>query len=119
MGEDYWEPTAALGMYDMTKVGEPAYDEAVWNTNYGCAHPLDQVNIVVNVSLLERAPDAVEFLRNYETTAAMTNKALAYMEVNEASAEDAAIWFLQEYESVWTQWVNSDVANKVKEALLR
>jgi glycine betaine/proline transport system substrate-binding protein len=114
----YWEPTAALGMYDMTKIEEPPYDETIWNTNHGCAYPPINVKICVTTSLLDRAPEAVEFLRNYETTATMINKALAYMETNEAKAEEAAIWFLQEYESVWTQWVSLDVADKVKTALV-
>jgi len=113
----WWEPTSALGKYDMTKVGEPAYDEAVWNTNHGCAYPPMPVNIVVNASLPDRAPDAVEFLRNYETTTTMINELLAYMDDNDASTGEAAIYFLQNYESVWTQWVSADVASKIKAAL--
>ena len=113
----YWSPTSALGLYDMTPIGEPAYNETVWNTNHGCAFPAVNINICVNAGLLDRAPDAVEFLENYETTAAMANDALAYMEANEATAEEAAVYFLQEYESVWTQWVPADIASKVKAAL--
>jgi glycine betaine/proline transport system substrate-binding protein len=113
----YWSPTPALGIYDMTPVGEPAYDKAVWNANHGCAFPAVKVNICVNASLPDRAPDAVEFLRNYETTAAMANAALGYMESNQTTAEEAAIFFLQEYESLWTQWVSSDIAGKVKDSL--
>ncbi len=113
----YWSPTPALGKYDMTAIEEPAFDKAVWDANHGCAYPSVHVNICVNSSLLDRAPEVVEFLRNYETTAAMANAALAYMEENETDAEAAAVYFLQEYESVWTQWVSSDVASKVKTAL--
>ena len=47
----------------------------------------------------------------------MMNDVLAYMEDNEATQEEAATYFLQEYESVWTQWVPSDIADKVKDAL--
>ena len=72
---------------------------------------------MVSASLLDSAPDIVEFLRNYETTADMANKALAYMQETKADTTAAAIYFLQEYESLWTQWVPSDVANKVKAAL--
>ena len=113
----YWSPTPALGMYDMTPVAEPAYDEAVWDTNHGTAYPAVKVNICVNASLLDRAPDAVAFLRNYDTTAAMTSAALGYMESNKVTSEEAAVFFLQQYESVWTQWVPSDIADKVKDAL--
>ncbi len=59
----------------------------------------------------------VEFLKKYETTLDINNKFLAYMQDNKASTEDAAKWFLKEYESLWTQWVSPDVAAKVKAAL--
>jgi glycine betaine/proline transport system substrate-binding protein len=113
----YWEPTSALGKYDMTKVGEPAYDKAVFEDNYGCAYPAVAVKIVVNSSLLDRAPEAVEFLRNYETNTAMVNEVLAYMDDNDATTDQAAVYFLQNYESVWTQWISADIASKVKDAL--
>ena len=113
----YWSPTPALGLYDMTPVAEPPYDETVWETNHGCDYPAVNVNICVTASLLDRAPEVIEFLEKYDTTAAMTNAALAYMESNEATSGEAAVFFLQEYESVWTQWVPSDIADKVKDAL--
>ena len=113
----YWEPTWALGKYDMTKIEEPPYDKEIWETTCACAYPANKVNIVVHASLLDRAPEVVEFLRNYESTTAQCNKALAYMQENKASTGEAAIWFLEEYESLWTSWVPSDVASKVKVAL--
>jgi len=113
----YWEPTWVLGKLDMTKIEEPPYDEEVWATNRACAYPSGRVIKLVHVSLLDRAPEVVEFLRNYETTCAQNNKFLAYMQETKASTTEAAIWFLKEYESLWTEWVPSDVAEKVKSAL--
>jgi len=113
----YWKPTFLMGKLDMTQIVEPPYDEEVWATNKGMAYPSDRIDICVNASLLDRAPEVVEFLRNYETMAVMIARALVYMEENEVEHEEAAIWFLQEYESVWTQWVPSDIASKVKAAL--
>jgi len=113
----YWAPTWVLGKLDMTWIEEPPFDESLWGTTYGCAFAPTHVNIIVNSSLLETAPDIVEFLRNYETTTSQNNKVLAYMQASDASTEDAAIWFLKEYESLWTGWVPADVAEKVKAAL--
>ena len=113
----YWEPTPALGIYDMTHVEEPAFNEAIWNDNHGTAYPAVKVNICVNADLLDRAPDAVAFLEKYDTTSALTNVALAYMEQNGATSAEAAIYFLQNNESLWTQWVPEDIASKVKAAL--
>jgi len=113
----YWAPTWILGKLDMTPIEEPPFDETVWDTNHACAYPAVKVNIVVHSSLPDRAPEVVEFLTKYVTTTAQVNKALAYMQETEASTEEAAIYFLQEFESTWTKWVPSDVADKVKAAL--
>jgi len=113
----YWAPTWVLGKLDMTKVEEPPYDKEVWDTTKACAYPSGPAVILANVSLLDRAPEVVEFLRNYETTLAQMNTALLYMQESEASTTEGAIWFLKEYESTWTKWVPSDVVEKVKAAL--
>ena len=101
----------------MTRLEEPAFAQDLWDSSAGCAYPSTRVNIVVNSSLLKKAPDVVEFLKKYETTAALHNKALAYMESNKADTNQAAMWFLKEYESLWTAWVPADVAKKVKAAM--
>ena len=115
----YWSPTWVLAKVDMTALEEPAFDEELWTeeAKYACEYPLADNFIVVNISLRQRAPEVVEFLENYEHTIDQMNAALLYMKENEAEPSEAAIWFLQEYESVWTQWVSSDVASKVKAAL--
>jgi len=113
----YWAPTWVLGELDMTRIEEPPFDQEIWETTRGCNFPTNKVNIAVNSSLPDRAPEVVEFLRKYETTTAMVNEMLSYMQENKASTGEAAIYFLQEYESLWTSWVPSDVASKVKAAL--
>ncbi|MFC1865509.1 ABC transporter substrate-binding protein [Chloroflexota bacterium] len=113
----YWKPTFLMGQLDMTQVIEPPYDEEVFNTNYACAYTSDRIDIVVHSSLLERAPEVVTFLRNYETNSNMIAKALVYMEENEVDHAGAALWFFQEYEDVWTEWVPEDIVSKVKAAL--
>jgi glycine betaine/proline transport system substrate-binding protein len=113
----YWAPTWVLGKFDMTPLAEPAYDPDKWGNSYKCAYPAVRVNIVVNAELPKKAPDVVEFLKNYETTQAIANKFLAYMQDNNAGTEDAAKWFLKNYEPLWTTWVPAEVAEKVKSAL--
>jgi len=113
----YWAPTWVLGSYDMTPLEEPAYDKAIFESTAKSAYPAVSVNIAVNSSMLKKAPEVVEFLKKYETTQTIANKFLAYMKDKEASTQDAAEWFLKEYESLWTGWVSADVAAKVKKAL--
>ncbi len=113
----YWAPTWVLGKYDMYPLEEPPYDEAVWNDNRGCAYPSNNVNVAVNAEFASRNPELVEFLTSYNTQSAQHNAVLAYMEENGASPEEAAIYYLKEYEDWWTKWVPADVAAAVKAAL--
>lgn len=100
----YWAPTALLGRLDMIRLKGTEYAPA-------------DVNIIVSSDMPERAPDVVEFLKNYDTTVEDNNKFLEMMEDNKWDAQTTAIWFLKEREAVWTKWISKDVANKVKTAL--
>ena len=67
---------------------------------------------------MQRAPEVAEFLRLYDFTAATQLKAEAYMTDNNASFADAAIWYLQNEEDIWSKWMPGAVADKVKAALV-
>ena len=59
----------------------------------------------------------VALLKNYKTTLDINNKFLAYMQDNKADTTAAAMWFLHNYEELWTGWVEADIAAKVKAAM--
>lgn len=113
----YWAPTWILGKLDMTALEEPAFDQKIWDTTKACAFLSVQVNILVNAKLPERAPEVVELLRKYETTTALNNEFLAYMQDTKGKAEDGALWFLKNKKALWTQWVPANIAKKVEAAL--
>jgi len=113
----YWTPTWVLGMYDMTWIEMPPFDQEVWDTTRACEYPVTNSNIIVNVGLLDSAPDVVEFLKKYETDVELMNEWMMHIKETKADTEETAVWFLKEYESLWTQWVPADVAEKVKAAL--
>ncbi len=102
----YWAPTAILGKLDMIRLKGSEYAPA-------------KVNILVNKSMLTKAPDIVSFLKKYSTTVAENNEFLALMDKNKWSTEQTAVWFLKNKSDVWTKWVPEDVASKVKAALAR
>ncbi len=113
----YWAPTWVLGKLDMYQLEEPAFDQKIWDTTKACAYPAVKCDILVHKKLPEQAPEVVEMLKKYETTLDINNKFLAYMKDTKAETDEAAQWFLKEYESLWTQWVPADVAAKVKAAM--
>ena len=114
-----WEPTWIMGQVDMTLLEEPPHDAEAWADDiWDSAYAPVSTRIAANVQLEDFAPDVVEFLRNYETTLEQNNNALAYMlEADTDDIMEAAIWFLQEYEEHWKNWVPEDVAANVLEAL--
>ncbi|WP_085991322.1 ABC transporter substrate-binding protein [Oceanobacillus senegalensis] len=113
----YWSPTWILSKYDMTLLEEPAYDEEIWNKNYGTAFPENQIYVVVHKDFPEKAPDVTKLLRNYETSNELTGEALLYMQEQDATTKEAAKWWLEEHQELWTKWVPEDVAERIKSAL--
>ena len=100
----WWEPTSIMGRLDMYMLPDTRLPPA-------------DINILVNKDLPGRAPDVVEILKKYTTTVEMNNEFLAAKEEMELDSAGAAIWFLKNRESVWTKWVDADVASRVKAAL--
>ncbi|MCC5910504.1 MAG: ABC transporter substrate-binding protein [Clostridiaceae bacterium] len=113
----YWEPTWIVGMFDLTLLEDNPYNEEDWNNGYATEIPPVDVTIAVHSDMMEKAPEIVEFLANYSTSSAITSEALAYMQENDVDTDEAAMWFLNEYEALWTTWVSEEVADAVKEAI--
>jgi len=55
-------------------------------------------------------------LRLWDFTAASQVAAEGWMAENEASLDEAAIWFL-ENDDIWTQWVTDAASSEVKASL--
>src|SRR5699024_649280 len=97
----YWSPTWVTAKYDLTLLEESEYDEEKWNEDKSTEFPPNDVVVAVHKDLPDQAPEVVEFLSNYETSNDLTEEALNYMNDNDASAEEAAIWWMNEHEEVW------------------
>ncbi len=127
----YWGPTWVLGKVgdQIVQLEEPAHDEAIWetlaNTPEGeiddsfeaTAYPLVEVSIATNSEFAAEAGPIVEFLGNYGLDAATVSKALAYMQDETASADEAGEWWLANNVDVWKEWVPAEVAERVQSAL--
>src|SRR5699024_3169374 len=109
----YWEPTAITAQYDLTLLEEAEYDEEIFRDTAGTAFPSMETVVMVNSKLPDQAPEITDFLSNYRTSSDLVSAALEYMIEHDASTEEAAIWWLNEYEDVWSEWIPEDIANKV------
>ena len=123
----YWAPTAVLGKYKMTKVDfGSGIDEAMFKgciTQEDCVdpkptmYPPSLVQAVTTGEFAKTHPEIMEFLGKLSFKNSEMNELLAWMEDNQADGEFAAIYFLQNFEDMWTPWLPEDVAAKVKEAV--
>lgn len=120
----YWEPTWVTGSYDLVMLEEPPYNDAQWkilndekNPEVATAYPEVGVIVGVNREFYNEAPQLNEFLKNYETTSSLISELLAYMETNNASEQEAALHFLKTKSILWTTWVPTAIAARVKASL--
>lgn len=123
----YWSPTAILGKYEMVKVDfgsgidEAHYEACISQAN--CAkpkptmYPRSPVQTVTTERFAGKAPDAYAYLSKRAFTNAAMNKQLVWIQKNQADGETAAIHFLKTEEVLWTRWVSTVVAAKVKKAV--
>ena len=126
----YWAPTALMGKYEWSVIEEPAYNAACWeevikgrdDASYtptmACAYEDNPIGKGINSGLREKAPDIVEMLEKMDLGVDAINKTAAWASDNDVQEwEQAAVYFLQNYEDKWTTWMPSENADKVKEAL--
>lgn len=113
----YWDPTWIMGKYDMTLLEDKPFDEVEWNDGYRTEFPGVKVTIAVNKDMVEKAPDVVEFLKNYKTNTKINSELLAYMQDNDVDMDKTVKWFFNEYEDLWTKWVPEEIVNKVKDTM--
>ena len=111
-----WGPTPLATKLDLTLLKEPPYTEACWNSDKSCEYPVSKVRIVVHPSLLEWAPQVMEFLRKWDldtdTQVAVEEKLL-----ETGDYDETVVWFLKNHEDVWIRWVTPEVFEKIRAAL--
>ncbi|ETW13785.1 glycine betaine/proline ABC transporter, periplasmic glycine betaine/proline-binding protein [Roseivivax marinus] len=121
----YWAPTSVLGRYPMTRVDVGGYDEEAHdcNSTEDCAdpqlsaYPNGKVLTVVTESFAEDEPEVVDMLRNLQFTNDQMNSILAWQQENSATAEEAAVHFLQNYKDTWSSWLNDSARERLSSML--
>ena len=127
----YWEPTKLLSDLDMTQLEEPAWSQECadalaagteaepYESAIGCHDALDDVHTGVTASLVDRAPEVVDFLGKMFIGSLPLAGLATWKTDNNKEWSDAAVYYLQQNESTWTTWVTDDAAKKVKAALAK
>jgi glycine betaine/proline transport system substrate-binding protein len=127
----YWAPTALMGAYDWHVLEEPEYDVATWDKitaakddpslrplDAACAYETLPIDTGINPSLRDIAPDVVTMLEKMSVGLQPINVTAAWSVEHEVQDwEEAAIYYLKNYEDTWKTWVTEDAYTKIKDAL--
>ena len=111
-----WGPTRVSSSMDLIRLEEPRCKVGMAPED-GCGYDDSQVRTVVHPSLISDAADVVELLRKWDFIASTQYVAEDCLEETGKDFERAAVCYLKNQESVWTQWMPQEVAEKVREAL--
>jgi glycine betaine/proline transport system substrate-binding protein len=117
----YWAPTSVLGKYPMVQVELGEFDQALHTCNGdpNCAtpgvspFPVAKVVTAVAPSLPEREPEVVAFLTNMTFTNEQMGAVLAWQDDNNASFEEAAVFYLTTYKDEWSSWLSDEARGKL------
>lgn len=112
----YWGPTTPLGKYDMTKVslGEEIAEAQAANQNADSPDAgvtefaTAPVLTVVTKDFQESHPDIAELMTNVRFETDQMSGLLAWMDENNATSEEAAVYFLSNNTEIWQDWINDE-----------
>jgi glycine betaine/proline transport system substrate-binding protein len=122
----YWAPTATLGKYEMVKLDMGVHDRQQWETCTAvldCENPLmnnwakNEVFSAVTEDFVQKSGDAMDYVSKRQWDNETMNELLAWMADNQATGEEAALHFLQNYQDTWFPWVSTKAMVKIRATL--
>ena len=127
----YWNPTSMVGKYNLQPVdfgvpfaGRDNWDNCITLAEQDCASPKptawtrSEVNSIVSANFAKTGgKDVLGYVEKRTYPGPVMNGMLVYMADNQAKGSDAAVEFLIKHEDIWTKWVSSSVAKKIKKSL--
>ena len=111
-----FEPTWVTGKLDLILLEDEPYDRDLYKKG-ASAFPFQKLRIVSGRYFADKAPDLLEFLKNYKTGSKLISTALAYLDDNKATHKETAVWFIKTYDSMLDDWLPKDKADKVRASL--
>lgn len=117
----YWGPTVPLGKFDMTRIDLGEYDAEAHAANGNkdidnpqvSDFPAAPVLTAVTTSFQEREPEVAEMLSKMTFKTDTMSQVLAWKSDNNASAEEAAVYFLSNNTDTWKEWLNDSARQRL------
>ena len=113
-----WRTSDPALLLDLVRLKEPEYSDACWNSNKACGYQDATVLIAVNPDLPGEAPEVVRMLRNWDFNIEIYKGVARWQAENpDADAKATALWWLNNNDDIWSEWVTTDAAASIKAAL--
>ena len=119
-----------IGKYNMVPLdfgvpfaGKENWDGCIVKAEQDCANPKpsawtkSEVHTVITDRFKKEGGAAVTYLTKRIVPGPVMNAMLVFMADQQAGGADAAVEFLKKHEAIWSKWVSSDAAKKIKKAL--
>ena len=113
-----WGTNDPALVLDLVRLEEPEYSDACWNSNKACGYQDATVLIAVNPDLPGEAPAVVQMLRNWDFNIEIYKGVARWQAENEdADVKATALWWLNNNDDIWSEWVTTDAEASIKAAL--
>ena len=113
-----WGTNDAALLSDVVLLEEPPFTQECWDTNMGCAYRNAEIVIAVRTDVVERAPEVIDMFRAWTFNIERFSSVVAWQQDNpNADVADSALWWLNNNEAVWSDWVTDDAAEAIRTAL--
>jgi glycine betaine/proline transport system substrate-binding protein len=117
----YWGPTTPLGMFDMTSIDLGEYDEVAFKAMQNAdapdptpsSFPSAPVLTIVTQDFMDSHPDVSEMMGKVTFKTEVMSQLLAWKEENNASNQEAAVYFLKNNPDAWSSWINDSAREKL------
>jgi ABC-type proline/glycine betaine transport system substrate-binding protein len=89
---------------DLVRLEEPPYNERCWDAQRSCGFPDSTIFMAGSLNLADSAPEVADFLKRWSFDFTQWSSIRSWRKANpDSSIEDAAIFWLVQYHSVWTE----------------
>ena len=112
-----WGTADPALLLDLVLLEETPYSDECWFTTQACAFEDASILIAVHPELPVRAPDVIEFLRNWDFNIEVYKAVAQWTDANDATVEEAAMAWLENEGDLWMSWVSDEAAAGVQAAL--
>lgn len=107
-----YTPTWVQAKFNMTKLEDEPYEKDLFTeeAGYACDFQAEEVMIACSNEFPEKAPDIYECLQKVHISGYHISDMLWYMKEQDVDGRAAAIYWMQNNDDEWTQWVTEEAA---------